>query len=105
MLARALPGRKRGVQESGFVAFGLLKCCVMLRVQDYFRLMVEQKASDLHLSSNNRPMFRVAGNMMPVNDQVLSAEEVKSLIGEIIPANSRQEWEQCHDTDFAYELD
>jgi twitching motility protein PilT len=77
----------------------------MLRVQDYFQLMVEQKASDFHLSSNNRPMFRVAGNMVPVNDQVLTTDEVKSLVGEIVPERNRQEWEQCHDTDFAYDLD
>jgi twitching motility protein PilT len=77
----------------------------MLRVQDYFQLMVEQNASDFHLSSNNRPMFRVAGNMVPVNDQVLTSDEVKSLVGEIIPERNRQEWEQCHDTDFAYDLD
>jgi twitching motility protein PilT len=77
----------------------------MLRVQDYFQLMVEQKASDFHLSSDNRPMFRVAGNMVPVNDQVLTTDEVKSLIGEIVPERNRQEWEQCHDTDFAYDMD
>ena len=76
----------------------------MMRIQEYFQLMVERKASDLHLSSSNRPMFRVAGNMVPVNDQVLSTEAVKALIGEILPERNRLEWEQCHDTDFAYEL-
>ena len=77
----------------------------MLRVKDYFQLMVEQKASDFHLSSNNRPMFRVGGNMVPVNDQVLTAEAVQELVGEIVPERNRNEWEQCHDTDFAYDLD
>jgi len=67
--------------------------------------MVERNASDLHLTSGNRPMFRVAGNMVAANDQVLTAEAVQSLIGEIVPERNRQEWEQCHDTDFAYDLD
>jgi len=77
----------------------------MLRVQDYFKLMVERNASDLHLTSSNRPMFRVAGDMVAVSDEVLTAEAVQTLIDEIIPQRNRQEWEQCHDTDFAYDMD
>jgi twitching motility protein PilT len=77
----------------------------MLRVQDYFKLMVERNASDLHLTSSNRPMFRVAGDMVAASDEVLTAEAVQTLIDEIIPQRNRQEWEQCHDTDFAYDMD
>jgi twitching motility protein PilT len=76
----------------------------MLRINDYFKLMVEQKASDLHLSSGTFPMFRVAGTIKAVSDQLLSSQDVESLVGEIIPERNRLEWEQCHDTDFAYEL-
>jgi twitching motility protein PilT len=76
----------------------------MMQIQDYFQLMIERKASDLHLSSNNRPMFRVAGNMVSANDQVLNVEAVKALIGQILPERNRLEWDQCRDTDFAYEL-
>src|SRR3989442_1509809 len=77
----------------------------MMPVQDYFRLMIERKASDLHLSSNHHPMFRIGGDMVAVNDQVLTTEAVQSLISEIVPERNRLEWEQCHDTDFAYALE
>src|ERR1043166_814790 len=81
------------VQASATWHLACLNCRVMMRIQEYFQLMVERKASDLHLSSSNRPMFRVAGNMVAVNDQVLSVEAVKALIGEILPERNRLEWE------------
>lgn len=73
-------------------------------MDDYFRLMLQRNASDLHLSSGNRPMFRIAGEITAAGNQILSADTVKSLIYEIMPERNRLEWEQCHDTDFAYEL-
>src|ERR1700688_3626913 len=57
----------------------------MMRINDYFRLVVERNASDFHLSSGTRPMFRVGGVMTPVNDQILTNADVQALIGEILP--------------------
>jgi twitching motility protein PilT len=76
----------------------------MMQINDYFQLMVERNASDLHLSSGAPPMFRVAGTMTPVNDLVLTNEQVQSLIGAIFPERNRAEWERCHDTDFGYQF-
>jgi len=76
-----------------------------MRITDYFQLVVERNASDLHPSSGARPMFRVAGTMIPVNDQVLTNQQVKALIAEILPERNRAEWEHYHDTDFAYQFD
>ncbi len=66
--------------------------------------MVERKASDCHLSSDTPPMFRVGGEMTAISNQPLAGETLKSLLQEIMPERNRAEWEQCHDTDFAYEL-
>jgi twitching motility protein PilT len=76
----------------------------MPAIDDYFKAMVEQKASDFHLSSGTLPMFRVSGSMVPVSDQAFNNDLVKSLIYEIMPERNRLEWEECKDTDFAYEL-
>jgi twitching motility protein PilT len=76
----------------------------MLKLDDYFRLMVEKNASDLHLSSDNCPTFRVGGEITPISKEPLSADAVRALIDPIFPERNRQEWEKCHDTDFAYEL-
>jgi len=67
--------------------------------------MAAQGASDLHLSSANYPMFRLAGTMTPISKEILTTDAVKTLIYEIMPERNRLEWEQTHDTDFAYELE
>jgi twitching motility protein PilT len=67
--------------------------------------MVAQGASDFHLSSGNRPTFRIAGTITAVGKEILTADAVEKLIYEIIPERNRLEWEQTHDTDFAYDLD
>jgi len=76
----------------------------MAALDDYFKAMVEQKASDFHLTSGTVPMFRIAGTMTPVSDQAVTNEMVKGLVYEIMPERNRAEWEQTHDTDFAYEI-
>jgi len=76
----------------------------MAAIDDYFRAMVEQKASDFHLTSGTYPMFRINGTMTPVSDQIFTTEIVNGLVYEILPERNRVEWEGCHDTDFAYEI-
>ena len=77
----------------------------MAALDDYFRAMVEQKASDFHLTSGTYPMFRISGTMTAVSDQIFTTDIVKGLIYEILPERNRKEWEECHDTDFAYEIE
>ena len=77
----------------------------MAVLDDYFRVMVEQNASDFHLSSGHYPLFRVSGTLVAVGDQIFAADIVKQLIYEILPERNRLEWEECHDTDFAYEVE
>ena len=38
----------------------------MAKIDAFFNLMFEQKASDLHLSSNNNPMLRINGELQRV---------------------------------------
>ncbi len=76
----------------------------MPALDQYFHAMVAQGASDFHLTSANHPTFRIAGTMTTISQEILTPDAAKSLIYEIMPERNRVEWEQCHDTDFAYEL-
>ncbi len=77
----------------------------MAELDHLFRLMIVQKGSDLHLSSFRRPMLRVHGDMHPIESlPTLNDREVRELIWEITPEANRQQYEQIHDTDFAYEV-
>ena len=44
----------------------------MARIDAFFKLMSEQKASDLHLSTNNPPMLRINGDLVPPGERCAS---------------------------------
>ena len=47
----------------------------MARIDSFFKLMGEQKASDLHLSTNNPPMLRINGELVRVDYPALRNDE------------------------------
>jgi len=68
-------------------------------------VMLEKKASDLHLSTGAPPMLRVDGEMAPIAGQpALSAEALQKILLPIVPPRNREEFQNTHDSDFAYEL-
>jgi len=67
--------------------------------------MLELQASDVHLSSGTRPVFRIHGEMSEQAEQpVLTSDEVERLLAPIFPERNRSEFLQRNDTDFAYEI-
>ncbi len=66
--------------------------------------LVERGASDLHLASESVPALRVDGDVVRLADHgPVSAQRLAEMLWSISPARNREEWQQCHDTDFAYE--
>jgi len=57
----------------------------MARIDSFFKLMSEQKASDLHLSTNNSPMLRINGDLVRVDFPVLQNDDLKAMVYEIAP--------------------
>jgi twitching motility protein PilT len=77
----------------------------MAELDRLFKLMVEVKASDLHLASGCSPMWRLHGDMVPLQDApVMGPELLMRLIKEILPPSNLKQYEEIHDTDFGYEL-
>lgn len=78
----------------------------MADMDRYFKLMVEHKASDLHISTGCKPMFRKDGRILPLkNDEELTASAAKALLFEIMPPRNEEQFKETNDTDFAYELE
>jgi twitching motility protein PilT len=71
-----------------------------------FRLMVDAKASDLHLSSGMPPLIRKDGKILALEQGAapLTNEEVVALLDPITPPPNREEFGRRNDTDFAYEI-
>ena len=74
----------------------------MATIDDLFRLMVEQKASDLHLTSGAPPFLRLHGNMSPLNYRQLSNQDVQALIFEILTEKQKKAFVEKWELDFAY---
>jgi len=76
----------------------------MARIDAFFKLMAEQKASDLHLSTNNPPMLRINGDLVRVDFPPLKNDELKAMVYEIAPEAKIKIFEETSDVDFGYEV-
>jgi len=76
----------------------------MARIDSFFKLMGEQKASDLHLSTNNPPMLRINGELIRVDYPPLQNDELKAMVYEIAPEGKIKTFEETSDIDFGYEV-
>lgn len=74
------------------------------RIDALLRLVLEKKASDLHLAVGSPPMIRVDGELERVKWRTLTEEEFVNLIGPIAPPKLFAAWRETGDTDFAYAM-
>ena len=75
----------------------------MARIDSFFKLMGEQKASDLHLSTNNPPMLRINGELVRVDYPPLRNDELKAMVYEIAPEGKIKVFEETSDITSAIE--
>ena len=76
----------------------------MARIDGLFKMMKEQGASDLHLSTGNPPIFRLHGEMERLNFKELGHDELKSILFEILDEKQQAHFEATKDLDFAYSV-
>ena len=74
-------------------------------IDELLRQQASRKASDLHLRSGERPMYRVDGDIVvETNVDPLSASFLERMLRSIMPERNRVEFDELNDTDLAYEL-
>ena len=76
----------------------------MARIDAFFKLMSEQKASDLHLATGNPPMLRINGELVRVDFPPMKNDELKAMVYEIAPEGKIKTFEETSDVDFGYEV-
>src|ERR671934_1578288 len=76
----------------------------MAKIDAFFNLMFEQKASDLHLASGNSPMLRINGELHRVDFPALESDSLKAMLYEITPEYKIKIFEETGDVDFGYEI-
>src|SRR5215475_10526996 len=76
----------------------------MAKLDAFFKLMVDQGASDLHLVSGSQPILRVNGELQRVRFAVLDNDDLKKMLYEVAPEYKIKLFEETGDVDFGYEI-
>jgi twitching motility protein PilT len=66
------------------------------------RAMVDQDASDLHLSAGTAPQFRIHGRLFKAKSDPLIPDVIKELIYEILTEQQKKVFEANHELDFSF---
>jgi twitching motility protein PilT len=70
-----------------------------------FRLLLEARASDLHLSSGLPPAYRVSGHIEPIpGEPPLDDEALREAMRGLVDDSKWDTFVEEHDLDFAYAL-
>jgi twitching motility protein PilU len=70
-------------------------------VHNLLRGMISQKASDLFVTANFPPAFKIDGKMTPVSNQALTAQHTQELARSIMNDRQAAEFESTHECNFA----
>ncbi|MBF0355784.1 MAG: type IV pilus twitching motility protein PilT [Alphaproteobacteria bacterium] len=72
-----------------------------MEITELLAFAQQNKASDIHLTSDNPPILRVNGEIKPIKIAPLAPDETKNMIYSIMSEEQRAEYEQEHELDFA----
>lgn len=77
----------------------------MASIDELLKLMREQDASDLHVTSGAPPFLRLHGAMVPLtNFKELSTQDVQGLLFEILTEKQKKTFVERWEIDFAYHI-
>ena len=76
----------------------------MARIDAILKLVKEQGASDLHMTTGATPMVRINGEITPVPYEELTPELAELLLFEIMTPEQHVKFDRDKDVDFAYEV-
>ncbi len=68
------------------------------------QIAMDNKASDLHLTVNSRPMLRLNGELRPVDLPELAGEDIQRLLYSVITPRQRVELEEKRELDLALSI-
>ena len=76
----------------------------MARIDAIFKLVRDQGASDLHLTSGSQPILRVDGEIRPVEYQALGHDLLTELLREMMRPKDWERYQHEGEVDFGYEV-
>ena len=77
----------------------------MAYIDQFFAVLVEQGASDLHIGEGQPPKMRKHGDVAPIRTEPVTRDEAAYMLSEIAGPENWALFEERGDLDFAYEMD
>lgn len=77
----------------------------MAKIDEIFKIMVDHKASDLHVHSGQPPKARVHGDIEAIAENILGYDELCEILSEASGPERWKKFMDCGDLDFAYQMD
>lgn len=77
----------------------------MAYIDQFFQVLITAGASDFHLAQGQPPKIRRHGDIIPIRNEALTAEECAYMMSEIAGPERWAHFEESGDLDFAYEMD
>lgn len=76
-----------------------------ITIEDLLMRAYEQGASDLHVTTDIPPVYRINGQLSPYGTEAVVPEVLDEMVRQILPAHKLAEYEEKGETDFNYSLD
>ncbi|HVJ48896.1 type IV pilus twitching motility protein PilT [Desulfitobacterium sp.] len=76
----------------------------MISIESLLQLAVEHKASDIHLTVESPPVFRIDGFLTPFGEEKLAAQELEQLANSLMKESQAQRFLEQGELDFSYSL-
>jgi twitching motility protein PilT len=73
-----------------------------LDLQDLLKTMIENDATDLHITTGTPPQIRVYGRLIPLDLSPLTGADTKRLAYSVITDAQKQRFEEDHELDFSF---
>ncbi|HUQ98975.1 MAG TPA: PilT/PilU family type 4a pilus ATPase [Gemmatimonadaceae bacterium] len=101
----ATPGRIESISASDSAVPSPASSRALEKIENLLRILINRKASDLHLRAGSPPMVRANGEIAPIpNEAVLSSEDIEAMLTSVMLKQNREEFVEINDTDFAHEI-
>jgi len=75
-----------------------------VNIQEMLQLMMNKRASDLHLRSDGPAYLRVDGNLQPISEDVVPAPQVEQMLQAVMTPRARSIYDKNGECDFAFQV-
>ena len=70
-------------------------------IRDFLKVMMDRDASDIYLTVDLSPMYRVEGNTQPIGQEALTKEDLEQLIQSIMDEKQKEQFARSKEMNLA----